>query len=201
MLHRISVIESADTIGQDIQDARRMIDVTNLSVIDLIEPLQSELVPPEQQKLLLERAHSMGHFGATSMFKALTKQNHTWKTMRQDCITTVQGCLPCQRFNIGKHGFHPLSSIIANLPWDHIGFDLKQFICSKRGFVYMLVVVDVCTRFVFLRALKNKDMHTVALTLLEIFCDVGFPKIVQSDRGTEFCNQVLDCIVETANID
>jgi hypothetical protein len=80
----------------------------------------------------------------------------------------------CQRFNIGKHGFHPLKSIEATLPWDHIAIDLKEFCLSLQGNKYMLVVVDVCTRFVILRAHPNKEMKTVAKALYSIFKQMSF---------------------------
>jgi len=31
-------------------------------------------------------------------------------------------------------------------------------------------------------------MNTVSKELFKVFCDVGFPKIIQSDNGTEFVN-------------
>lgn len=57
-------------------------------------------------------------------------------------------------------------------------------------------MVDVCTGFIYLRALINKSVATVAEELFKVFCDTGFPKIMQSDNGTEFVNQVLDTFTE-----
>ena len=37
--------------------------------------------------------------------------------------------------------------------------------------------------------------------LFQVFCDFGFPKIIQSDNGTEFVNKIIKAIVETAIID
>ena len=175
---------------------------SSMTIIDLIEPIHADLVEDKsQQEILLKRAHSLGHFGGTSMFQALIKQRHTWPGMRKDCISTVQKCLPCQRFNIGTHGFHPVSSIKAQLPFDHTGFDLKEFSLSQKGNKFCLVFVDVATRFVFLRPLPNKEMETVAQEIFKICCDIGFPKICQSDNGREFVNQVLAEICRLAKID
>jgi transposase InsO family protein len=143
----------------------------------------------------------MGHFGSTAIIKALITNGTTWTNFRQDVTQHVAACLPCQRYNIGKHGFHPLTTISAKLPFDHVAMDLKQLPTFRAGFNYILVPVYVCTRFVFLRPLKNKDMVTLAVTLLEIFLDVGFPKIIQSDNGTEFVNQLVTTICQTASID
>jgi hypothetical protein len=85
-----------------------------------------------------------------------------------------------------------LKSIEARLPWDHVAIDLAgPFPTSPRGNNFMLVVVDVATRFVFLRALQDKTAHSVAQVLYTLFCDVGWPKALQSDNGLEFVNQVV----------
>jgi hypothetical protein len=53
----------------------------------------------------------------------------------------------------------------------------------------------VFTGFVILRALHNKEAETVAKELLSIFCLLGFPRIMQSDNGTEFVNQVVSSML------
>jgi hypothetical protein len=34
-----------------------------------------------------------------------------------------------------------------------------------------------------------------------LFCDVGFPKIIQSDNGTEFVNAIITALIDTAHIE
>lgn len=73
--------------------------------------------------------------------------------------------------------------------------DLAQLLVSSDGYEYILVVVDICTRFVFLEPLKNKTTQTVVEALFKLFCMIGFPKILQSDNGSEFAaNKYLDAI-------
>ena len=72
---------------------------------------------------------------------------------------------------------------------------------SNRGNKFILVVVDVATRMVFLRGLKDKSMYSIAQKLLRLFCDVGFPRILGSDNGTEFNNQLLDAVKKISKID
>lgn len=114
----------------------------------------------------------------------------------------MAACAACQRFNIGKQGFHPLQSIHADLPGDHWAVDLwSGFRTSAAGNNYILVIVCVASRFAFLRPLPDKQMDTVGRTLFELFCDVGFPKILQSDNGTEFANQCITALCKAATID
>jgi len=63
------------------------------------------------------------------------------------------------------------------------------------------VLIDIHSRFVCLRAIPDKQMTTIGSTLYEIFTSFGFPKIVQSDNGTEFVNSVLKQLFVKAKID
>ena len=51
---------------------------------------------------------------------------------------------------------------------------------------YVLVVLDVFSRFIFLGPLHSKSSTEVASVVIQIFSDVGPPKIIQTDQGTEF---------------
>jgi Integrase zinc binding domain len=152
---------SAVTTSPDLINLRNLSHGTlglGLDIIEVMDPLGVVDVPEELHEILLNRAHLLGNFGAEAMYKSIFYLDHRWTSMRHDCLKTVKSCIACQRFNIGKHGFHPLTSISAQLPWDHIALDLKELARAKKGNKYLLVVVDVCTRFVFMRALK--DMTT-----------------------------------------
>ncbi len=169
--------------------------------IESFDGQNGEIIPEDMRQALIERAHLAGHFGTTAIIKALIYVNKTWPNMSDQVRRHVGTCIPCQRYNIGQHGFHPLTAIHAELPFDHIAIDLKQLPTSADGFNYILVIVDVCTRFVFLRALKDKTSVSIAQSLLNVFFDIGFPRTIQSDNGTEFVNQVLKELTSTAGID
>eukprot|EP01135_Chromosphaera_perkinsii_P000501 Nk52_evm1s100 gene=Nk52_evmTU1s100 len=94
------------------------------------------------------------------------------------------------------------SSITAHAPMDHVVIDLAgPFPVSLSGNIYVLVCVDVCTRMVFLRALPDKSAATIAVTLLDLFCTMGFPKILQSDNGKEFSNATLNELLSILRAD
>jgi len=83
-----------------------------------------------------------------------------------------------------------------------IAMDLAgPFVTSKDKNVYLLILVDVCTRFVLLDALKNKSSIKVASALNRRFSTIGFPNVLQSDNGTEFVNQIVRVMMEQMNVD
>ena len=70
--------------------------------------------------------------------------------------------------------------------------DLKEMnTASSEGYKYVLVAVDVFTRFVFLFALPEKSALCVAKALLTLFGFIGFPRVLQSDNGKEFSNKII----------
>jgi transposase InsO family protein len=178
------------------------LELPRRQLIEFLDPAGVEQETPEGlRQSLVQRAHLGGHFGGASMFKALRFNGHFWQSMKGDCDEEFKKCIKCQRFVIGKHGFHPLSNISARLPFDHVAMDLKEFPRSDRGNSYILVLVDVATRFAFLRVLMDKSMYSVAAALFGIFCDVGFPRIIQSDNGTEFVNSVIAELLKLSHTD
>ena len=54
------------------------------------------------------------------------------------------------------------------------------------AYKYILVVLDVFSRFCFLRPLHTESSAEVASRLIKIFSDVGPPLRIQSDQGAEF---------------
>ena len=65
----------------------------------------------------------------------------------------------------------------------------------------MLVVIDVFTGFVILRPLQSNKAEIVARKLWKLFCTFGVPKIIQSDNGPEFVNDVLRALVKLTGMD
>ncbi|KAG1139974.1 hypothetical protein G6F37_009661 [Rhizopus arrhizus] len=163
---------------------------------DLVTP-----APEERQELLL-KTHLEGHRGSQAMVTTLHSEGIHWTNLKQDALDCVNSCPDCQKFNIAKHGYHPLSSIYADAPWDHICIDTAgPMTTSVQGSNYILVVVDVFTRFCVLKAIPDKPSHTIALVLRSILSLFGRPKIIQSDNGTKYVNEIICKFTEVSDID
>ena len=164
------------------------------------------LTPPTDtdRQSELEDAHlQVGHAGAEHIVRYLqyTKGVH-WNTILQDAVEVVKRCPKCQMFNIAKRGYNPLRPIYAYIPGDHWAVDLATFNqTTHSGNNYLLVMVDVCTRFCILRALPNKQSDTLVIAFTQIFCDFGIPKVIQSDNGTEFKNSLMKKLVDSLGIE
>ena len=161
-----------------------------------------QLVPEEDRQALLEAKHADGHFHALILFKSLLEEGHFWPGMRTACTRFVAACEQCARFNVKRSGFRPLRFINAKYPFEHLAMDLGELgTTSPRGNNFILVVVDVFSRFVLLRPLKTKAAEEVARALWRIMCDFGAPKIIQSDNGREFVNAVMAELLQLEGVD
>ena len=103
---------------------------------------------------------------------------------------------------VRKTGFHPLNPVSASLPMDHVAIDLlSPGVTSTNGFNFVLLVVCLLSRFIFIRPLHTKAAAEVVAILYLIFVDLGFPKVLQSDNGPEFVNALLKGLTEAVGWD
>ena len=161
------------------------------------ERFNKELVLVEDRNDMLERAHSKGHFGADALFKEIWHNGFYWPNLRKDCIKTVATCLPCLKFNVGKRGFHPQRFIIAQFPFEHIAADtISGLPTTPRGKNYILVIKCLCTRYRMIYSQESKSAKDTAWSFWLCFSVFPLPKIIQSDNGTEFVNQVMRELVK-----
>ncbi|KAG1510139.1 hypothetical protein G6F53_006908 [Rhizopus delemar] len=85
---------------------------------------------------------------------------------------------------------------------NHFAVDLGSFnVTSAQGNNFFLVLVDLFSRFTVLRPLRDKSAITVAKELVDIFCLIGFPKIIQSDNGKEFIAEVIEQMIKHSGIE
>lgn len=76
--------------------------------------------------------------------------------------------------------------------WQMDLMDLNNLSKENGGFSYILVVIDVFTKFVWTRPVKNKTAINVRDALADIITKspYGAPKNIHSDEGKEFTNTV-----------
>jgi transposase InsO family protein len=67
---------------------------------------------------------------------------------------------------------------------------------DEAGNKYVLVVIDTFTRYLELYACSAIDGKTVVLALLQHVGRYGVPTCIQSDRGPEFVNELIEEFVK-----
>jgi hypothetical protein len=83
--------------------------------------------------------------------------------------------------------------------WHTIGIDLLQLPATKKGYKYLLVIVDLLTRYARAVPLMDKTASLVTHALKrEVFTNdlLGAPTILISDNGTEFVNSTMQKLLD-----
>ena len=63
---------------------------------------------------------------------------------------------------------------------------------KSHKFEYILVAVDYVSKWAEAQALPTNDARVVITFLKKLFCRFGIPKALISDRGTHFCNKLME---------
>jgi transposase InsO family protein len=178
-----------------------MVKLPDKVLSEFVEERLGKTCPPENaRKKLLEQAHILGHFGGEQTFRKLWDAGHYWPRMCQEAFAYVQACAECIKFNVRKSGFHPMQSVVAQYPFDHVAIDMAS-LPTNEGFCAVFVLVDMSTRYTVLRAVQDKKAVTIARCLWEVISTFGVPKIIQSDNGPEFVSQVVRALGQVLGID
>lgn len=155
------------------------------------------VVPFKYRKQVLSLAHESivgGHLGSKKTLDRISTSFY-WPGISSDVTRFCRSCDMCQRMiPKGKVTKVPLGRMpIIDTPFQRIAVDLVGPLApiSGRGNRYILTVVDYATRYPEAVALAKIDTETVAEALLEVFCRVGFPKEILSDRGTQFTSDLM----------
>ena len=155
------------------------------------------VVPKAYRESVLKIAHDglmSGHQGTARTTEKIMTQFY-WPNMTDDIKHYCRSCETCQRtIQKGKVGEVPLGKMPRiDVPFRRVAVDLAGPITpvSDRGKRYILVVVDVATRYPEAVALADITTETVADALVEIFSSVGVPEEMLSDHGTQFTSDVM----------
>ncbi|GJS42648.1 retrovirus-related pol polyprotein from transposon TNT 1-94, partial [Tanacetum coccineum] len=79
-------------------------------------------------------------------------------------------------------------------------------VCSDGPFLksykfeYILVLVDYVSKWAEAQALSTNDARVVITFLKKLFCRFEMPKALISDRGTHFCNKIMEKTIKRCGV-
>ena len=189
---------SAFPLSIDFSEPKGLSSLTNGEIPEgKVKPFESD----EELLDLVAAEHQIAHAHGKSLLAQIWYKGYYWPTVNQMIKLVCSKCKPCLEHNAIKTGFHPLHTVAATMPFDHISFDCFNMPLSKNGRSFGLIVKDRATQLILLRALKDMSALTAAKKIWKIFRDFGLPKIVQSDNGTNFTASVMKEVYAMAGAD
>ena len=162
------------------------------------------VIPTHRVKNILSGAHDYhlsGHQGAERTYQQLAKI-YWWPQMWKDVQHYIRTCDICQKRKTIKDFVPRQPSTTPNAPFEHIGIDvigpLPRTLTGKK---YIVVAVDWLTKWPEAESLETSDAQTISEFIHErIICQHGLPRQITSDRGTEFCNDLVKELNRTYRI-
>src|SRR6266498_1637588 len=137
---------------------------------------------------------------ADVMYYHISKR-YLWQNIRKDIKEFVKTCFQCQqrgsmRQNNQKRTI-PSTDIFERWRVDIVG----PLPITREGNRYIVVAIDYFSRWPEARPLKTANADTVATFLYEeIICRFEAPRILQSDKGTHFVNELIQRLTKRFKI-
>lgn len=167
-------------------------------------PWRRVLMTEPERHTILDQMHTKdGHLGVSKTLHKV-EARYYWPGISLSVKQFVGSCHICQvnnrKIKNNAPPMHPVPVEEAK-PWTQIGIDLVSVCPSREGNKYIITVIDYFTKHASARAIPNKSAANVASFLFDLMTTFGFPKVMISDQGREFCNQLIEELTKKTGID
>ena len=152
------------------------------------------VVPASLRRQAMYVAHHLplsGHRGKAKTRRILQKA-FAWPRMYTEIDRYVDSCPVCQSTSTAPVPKVPMGiTKLSTEPFAKVAIDILGPInpASSRGKQFLLVYVDLATRYPDAVPLSSITTEAVAQALFEICSRVGFPEQVTSDNGSQFTSR------------
>lgn len=167
---------------------RRVLNISGKTLLPVI--------PYPAREAILKSAHddpTAGHFGIERTGKRIYDR-YFWPKMRRNVRDYVESCDKCLECNVVRRA--PAGLLIplrpTTKPFARIGLDkFGPAHMTHRGYRYVYVVTDYCTKSVATFLAKDGDSIASLRVLEHVINMFGPPEEIVTDNGTEFQNRVV----------
>ena len=88
----------------------------------------------------------------------------------------------------------------VNQQWDGDLLVLTNYAKFNKGYGYIMVLIDLFSRFVFLEPLKTKGTKDVVAALKDVFEGGRIPQVLRSDQGKEWLGKGVKDYLESKKV-
>lgn len=164
------------------------------------------MVVPEHERrqvmIELHDAPTAGHFGVERTLSRV-RARYYWPGMRTYITNYIKECVPCQRYKAdNRKPAGLLQTPAVSRRFEVVSVDLfGPLVETPRKNRWVLVVEDVCSRWVELFPLENATSAECAQMLVnEVFLRYGVPRRLISDNGVQFVSEVMQQVCHVLGI-
>lgn len=163
------------------------------------------VVPESLRQQILKECHDLpfsSHGGAAKTISR-TKLRYFWPSMTKEIKNYVKVCEICQTTKYPhitlRHEMGAQKQVTK--PWEMVSVDLiGKLPRSKSGFAYLIVMIDVFTKYVLVKPIRTATTKAILSFLEENFMMFSVPRVVTSDNGSQFISKEYKKFLEDYNI-
>ncbi|PIN21706.1 DNA-directed DNA polymerase [Handroanthus impetiginosus] len=143
-----------------------------------------------------------GHFGPKRTARKVLECGLFWPNLFHDAYMFCKTCGSCQKTGaLGHRDQMPLIPILFCEIFDIWGIDFMGPFPPSYGNTYILLAVDYVSKWVEAKATRTNDARVVVdFVKSHIFARFGVPRAIISDRGTHFCNRVVEVLLKKYHV-
>jgi transposase InsO family protein len=150
-------------------------------------------VPKSLRVKVMSVAHEdilSAHLGIRKTFLRLESMVY-WYGLNRDVSKYVKSCEKCQANKNFAIPVAPATSFRPESPWDLIAMDLMgPFPKGVNQNCYLLVIVDMFTKYVEMFALRRATSDKIIEKVWEVCCRWGVPRVIVTDNGSQFTSNI-----------
>lgn len=159
-------------------------------------------IPSAKRINIIKEAHTTcGHGGTVATMNKL--KNTYWPKMQSDINQFVKSCHVCQQRKVPRE--KPSGSMYhfeIYRPMQVVAMDiLGSLTLSSHDNKYLIVSIDMFTRYIHAKPIPNLLGVTIAQYIDEYIRTYGNPKAILSDKGPEFYNNAVGNILNRHKVE
>lgn len=164
------------------------------------------VLPKSLHKTVFTQLHCVptaGHLGIKKTLMKI-KDRYLWFGLRRDVEYLISKCDICaSRKNPIKKPKAPMKLYSIGVPMERMAIDVTgPFPRTQKGNKYIVVISDYFTKWTQAFATRDQEAKTVANVLLNnVVSRFGMPRLLQSDKGSNFESHVFQEMCNILGID
>ena len=143
----------------------------------------TRIIMPKSERASTLKVLHMGHYAIDKM-SLRARETVYWPGISKDIRSTYHQCHICAKFARTQQRETLQSVETLQITWEQLGLD----IFSLRNTQYLLVI-DYFSWFPVIKQLQSLHSVSVIKHLKDIFTEIGVPRNIVSDGGTQFTLQ------------
>ncbi len=171
-----------------------------------LAPRYQIVLPSVVRAAVLKLAHDHimgGHLGVNKTFQRVSHYFY-WPGLRTSVANYCRSCRECQMVGKPNQVVRPVPLCpipVMGEPFERLILDcVGPLPKSREGHQYILSLMCAATRFPEAVPLRNLKAKTVVKELIK-FCSLfGLPRVIQTDRGTNFTSKVFKQVLDDLTV-